>query len=234
MMSLATSKFSGLKKPIKKATVIRFLLQFADTQYRRLEIWQTARRGCNMKPITLNDFSKFGYRERKLAEQLLNAWNERGLPEGFCADEVTIISNTLSGSVFLSNSEYQAAMMNGDKLEIFYTDFRTGEEGFKNELSQEALINLGLAEPSEAVEKIHSIVDSAEMGYNERRSIEYFLTAWNDDNLPEKFSREGVRLVNQDGSIFLTNAENQTASLDGYDVKLYHIDPETGEEVFDE
>jgi hypothetical protein len=98
-----------------------------------------------MKPITINDFSKFGYRERKLAEQLLNAWNERGLPEGFCADEVTIISNTLSGSVFLSNSEYQAAMMNGDNLEIFYTDFRTGEEGFKNELSQEALKNLGLS-----------------------------------------------------------------------------------------
>lgn len=97
-----------------------------------------------MKPITINDFSKFGYRERKMAEQLLSAWNEQGLPEDFINDEVSIIMNTHSGNVFLTNSEFQVAMMNGDRLESFYTDFETGEEGFKDELSEEALERLGL------------------------------------------------------------------------------------------
>lgn len=98
-----------------------------------------------MKTITTTDFSKFGYRERKLAEQLLHIWNEQGLPEDFCDDEVTIMMNTHSGNVFLTNAEFQAAMMNGEKMESFYTDPETGEEGFKNELSQEALKNLGLS-----------------------------------------------------------------------------------------
>lgn len=97
-----------------------------------------------MKPITINDFSKFGYRERKMAEQLLHAWNECGLPEDFQEDEVSIIMNTHSGNVFLTNSEFQVAMMNGDKLESFYTDFETGEEGFREELSEETLERLNL------------------------------------------------------------------------------------------
>ena len=97
-----------------------------------------------MKPITINDFSKFGYRERKMAEQLLHAWNEQGLPEDFYDDEVSIIMNTTSGYVFLTNSEFQVAMMNDNKLESFYTDFETGEEGFKEDLSEETLERLGL------------------------------------------------------------------------------------------
>jgi hypothetical protein len=97
-----------------------------------------------MKNITTTDFSKFGYRERKLAEVLLTAWNKNGLPEDFYNEEVTIMFNTHSGNVFLTNSEYQVAMMNGDKLESFYTDFETGEEGFKDELSEEAKERLNL------------------------------------------------------------------------------------------
>ena len=97
-----------------------------------------------MKPITINDFSKFGYRERKMAEHLLRAWNEQGLPEDFFNDEVSIIMNTHSGNVFLTNSDFQVAMMNGDKLESFYTDFETGEEGFRDELSEESLERLNL------------------------------------------------------------------------------------------
>ncbi|MFN4254410.1 MAG: hypothetical protein ACK4Q5_05350 [Saprospiraceae bacterium] len=97
-----------------------------------------------MENTITTDFSKFGYRERKLAEQLLSAWNEQGLPEGFLDEEVTIVFNTQSGCVFLTNADFQAAMMNGGKLEIFYTDFETGEEGFKEDLSEETLERLGL------------------------------------------------------------------------------------------
>ena len=94
--------------------------------------------------ITTADFSKFGYRERELAKVLLNAWNEQGLPLYFNNKQVTVMMNTHSGNVFLTNSEYQVAMMNGDQLESFYFDTETGEEGFKDELSKEALERLGL------------------------------------------------------------------------------------------
>ena len=73
-----------------------------------------------------------------MAEKLLQAWREQGLPDDFYDDEVKLNFNTYSGYVFLSNSDYQVAMLNGDNLESFYTDYETGEEGFKEELSEEA------------------------------------------------------------------------------------------------
>jgi len=103
------------------------------------------------KIMTTTDLTKFGYREREMAEKLLHAWNEDGLPDDFYDDEVTIMMNMNSGYVFLTNSDLQVAMMNGDSLEIFYTDPETGEEGFLEELSNEALINLGLAEEDESI-----------------------------------------------------------------------------------
>lgn len=88
--------------------------------------------------IVTKDFSRFGHRERELAEELLKAWRVQGLPDEFYNEEVEIFFNTHSGYVFLSNCEYQVAMMNDNKLEMFYTDFETGEEGFLEDLSKEA------------------------------------------------------------------------------------------------
>lgn len=96
--------------------------------------------------MTTTDLTKFGHRERKMAEELLHAWNEDGLPEDFYDDEVTVMMNMNSGNVFLTNSDFQVAMMNGETLEIFYVDSETGEEGFLEDLSREALINLNLTE----------------------------------------------------------------------------------------
>ena len=91
-----------------------------------------------MLEIVTADLSKFGYRERELAEKLLKAWREQGLPSDFHNEDVTINLNLHSGYVFLSNAEYQVAMMNGDNLESYYHDFETGEEEFLSELSKEA------------------------------------------------------------------------------------------------
>ena len=88
--------------------------------------------------IVTADLARFGHRERQMAEKLLQAWREQGLPDDFYDDEVKLNFNTYSGYVFLSNSDYQVAMLNGDNLESFYTDYETGEEGFKEELSEEA------------------------------------------------------------------------------------------------
>ncbi len=83
-----------------------------------------------MNEITTTDLSKFGYRERAMAEELLHEWNEGNLPEDFYDDEVQIMMNILTGYVFLTNSEYQVAMMNGDTLESFYSCPECGNEGF--------------------------------------------------------------------------------------------------------
>ena len=67
---------------------------------------------------------------------------------------------TVSGYVFLVNSEFQVAMMNGDKLESFYTTPYEGHEGFKDELQEldreslhpddlEYLIDIGVFEAEE-------------------------------------------------------------------------------------
>lgn len=95
-----------------------------------------------MIEIVTADLSRFGHRERVMAEELLKAWREQGLPDDFEGDEVTLNLNMYSGYVFLSNAEYQVAMINGKTLESFYTDFETGEEGFFDELSDEVKARL--------------------------------------------------------------------------------------------
>lgn len=82
------------------------------------------------RKFTSTDFADFGSREREMARELLNAWNEQGLPEDFEDDNVRIMMNFSSGCVFLTNDDYQVAMMNGNKLESFYTLPYEGEEGF--------------------------------------------------------------------------------------------------------
>jgi len=82
---------------------------------------------------TTTDLTDFGCRERELAKELLQAWNEQGLPEEFYEDGIQIMFNTNSGNVFLTNSDYQVAMMNNGKLEMYYTCPNCGNEGFAEE-----------------------------------------------------------------------------------------------------
>lgn len=69
-----------------------------------------------------------------MLEELLKAMREQGLPDDFYDDEVHPMMNRYSGNVFLTNSEYQVAMMNGDKLESWYFLSYHGNEGFLDEL----------------------------------------------------------------------------------------------------
>ena len=86
-----------------------------------------------MENITTTDLAEFGYRELDMAADLLKAYADHGL-DGFDHDEVRVMMNRNSGNVFLTNSEYQVAMMNGDKLELFYSCPNCGHEGFKDEI----------------------------------------------------------------------------------------------------
>jgi hypothetical protein len=87
-----------------------------------------------MNDITTTDFSRFGWRERKMAEELLKASREQGFPADFDDDETTIMFNTRSGKVFFINANYEVAMMNGDDLESFYICPVCGHEGFMEDM----------------------------------------------------------------------------------------------------
>lgn len=86
---------------------------------------------------TTTDLKDFGYRELKLLELTLEAMRKQGLPKDFNDDEVVPMMNQNSGHVFLTNSDYQVAMLNGDKLESFYSCPECGHEGFKETMGKE-------------------------------------------------------------------------------------------------
>ena len=83
--------------------------------------------------MTTTDLADFGNRERLMLVEILTAWRQQGLPQDFVLQDVIPMMNTSSGWVFLTNGEYEVAMMNGDKLERLYRCGNCGHEGFKNE-----------------------------------------------------------------------------------------------------
>jgi len=85
----------------------------------------------NIDDYTTSFLSDFGDRERNILIDLLQAWRDQGLPQDFCDDHVNPMLNINSGHVFLSNDDYQVAMLNGDKLESWYSCPNCGHEGFK-------------------------------------------------------------------------------------------------------
>ena len=72
-----------------------------------------------------------------MVEELLRAMREQGLPEDFEDDEVTVMFNSDSGNVFLTNSNFDVAMMNDDKLETWYNCPECGHEGFKEDMEHD-------------------------------------------------------------------------------------------------
>jgi len=81
--------------------------------------------------IITADFSKFGYRELQLASELLQAYLKQGAE--FLTDGITLNFNINSGFVFLSDEDYNVAMLNGEELEQFFSCPECGTEGFKEE-----------------------------------------------------------------------------------------------------
>lgn len=87
--------------------------------------------------MNTTDLSEFGYREIEMARDLLNAWVEKGLPNDFNNDKVTVMMNKNSGNVFLTNEDCQVAMMEDGELERFYSCPECGHEGFFYEMDNE-------------------------------------------------------------------------------------------------
>jgi hypothetical protein len=83
------------------------------------------------------NLSDFGYRELSLFKTILDHWIEQGLPENFTNETVRPAMNRNSGSVFLVNEDYQVAMMNENKLDLFHTPPYGNAEGFLSDLIAE-------------------------------------------------------------------------------------------------
>lgn len=80
--------------------------------------------------ITTTDLADFGYREIKETIELLDMWMKQGLPVDFEEDGVQVMFNVESGYVFLTNSEYQAALIHNGQLKSYYTCAECGQAGF--------------------------------------------------------------------------------------------------------
>jgi hypothetical protein len=86
--------------------------------------------------VVTTDISQFGYIERKEAAMLLTAHQtENDDTEFFDSEGIHIMFNTQSGYVFLTNDNFQVAMMAGEKLVDFLTCPNCGNEGFKEEVN---------------------------------------------------------------------------------------------------
>jgi hypothetical protein len=83
------------------------------------------------------DLMHFGYREIKMAADLLTALKDRDLDRTErLGSNVAIEMNPNSGNVFLVDEDFNVAMMNGKYLEDFYSCPKCGNEGFKDELKE--------------------------------------------------------------------------------------------------
>jgi hypothetical protein len=86
---------------------------------------------------TTTNLADFGYREIKMARDLLDAYINNGLPEDFDDSGVTVMMNRDSGNVFLTNEEFQVAMESDGKLYSFYNSPYEGKEGSFEDLLAE-------------------------------------------------------------------------------------------------
>lgn len=86
---------------------------------------------------TTTNLADFGFREIKMARDLLDAWIASGLPSDFSDAGVTIMMNSNSGNVFLTNEEFEVAMESEGKLYSFYNSPYEGKEGSFEDLLAE-------------------------------------------------------------------------------------------------
>lgn len=122
--------------------------------------------------MTTTNLSDFGYRELMILEKLLKAMREQGLPEDFYDDQVHPMMNQSSGNVFLTNSDYQVAMLNGDTLESFYFLSYHGNEGFLDGLIYEYENGYIEIEDFEQLADICEINGKTELAEEIRKALE--------------------------------------------------------------
>lgn len=105
-----------------------------DKGYDRVTIVYASQSKQGEKMSYTENLADFGHRERKMLEDILRIWNTSGLPSQFYESGVKFAMNSGSGSVFLTNEDYQVCMLNGDSLDMWYSLPYSGDEGFVEDL----------------------------------------------------------------------------------------------------
>jgi hypothetical protein len=97
---------------------------------------QTGERESKMQDsVVTYDMADFGSREMSMATDLMVAYRDQR-PD-WLGDGVKVAMNKNSGCVFLSDEDYNTAMMNGDKLEMWLFTPYDGHQGFLSDLLDE-------------------------------------------------------------------------------------------------
>jgi len=86
--------------------------------------------------VVTSDIGEFGFSELREAARLLSAYCDNPSAISLVGN-VRIFMNMDSGLVFLSDDDCNVAMMNRDKLEMFYSCPECGGEGFAEDLEHE-------------------------------------------------------------------------------------------------
>jgi len=134
------------------------------------------------------------------------------------------------GAFYVFADQAKKANLDEEALHDYLSDFladetRTDilEERSPAILSElKALLN-GFEKAPSAIEtqKGYTLISEDKLGHFERCTIEHLLMNWNEDSLPEEFSRDGIKIiVTEFGNIYLSNSANQLGTLNGYEVEL--------------
>ena len=89
-----------------------------------------------MRDTVTSDLADFGFSELREAARLLSAYCDNPSAVNL-GNDIRIFMNRDSGFVFLCDEDFGVAMMNGDKLEMFYSCHECGKEGFAEDLEDE-------------------------------------------------------------------------------------------------
>jgi hypothetical protein len=85
------------------------------------------------------DFSEFGYVEREEAQKLLAVYGTSKDKTKLLGQGVEVYFNTMSGYVFLSDEDYNTAMLNvDDELEDFLVCSNCGHEDMASDFMESA------------------------------------------------------------------------------------------------
>ena len=81
------------------------------------------------------DLSQLGYRELRIAGELLSALKTEKDKTRYLSEGIAIEFNPSSGNVFLVDEDFNVAMMNGEFLEDWFSCPQCGAEGFLEDVT---------------------------------------------------------------------------------------------------
>lgn len=124
--------------------------------------------------VTTYDLSEFGYRELIMVKDLLEAYLQQGYPANAISDTgIKPSFNKNSGCVWLESEDYDCAMLNEGKLELWLNSPYSSLEGFLGDLIADA--KAGEMEDAEDLEWLIGQMEAASCNAEEIAEIRNIL-----------------------------------------------------------